>query len=301
MAIEVERVIHVNLNVTAVDEAARFFTDLVGLSAISHMHADPQDGAGMGIAGPAQWNGYSIHGADLWDDAMIDLLEWLEPPTVGSPYAEPNHVGFSRLGIGVENPGALHRRLDEAGVRCLSVPVEIDGRWFFCAPNADGTVLEFAGGAREPALQFVNINCSDLHRSADWYRRHLGFTDIGPVRDYRGDGAPWGSDGNVRWRALHLALPGREDRFGVQLTEWLDPVPCGEPYRAPNHAGLYRLALAVADARDSYRRLLTEGVDCPYEPVWLDMGPEIPIEGLWALFFRDPDGICVELIQNPQL
>jgi hypothetical protein len=31
------------------------------------------------------------------------------------------------------------------------------------------------------------------------------------------------------------------------------------------------------------------------------MGPEIPIDGLWALFFRDPDGSCLELIESPRV
>jgi hypothetical protein len=31
------------------------------------------------------------------------------------------------------------------------------------------------------------------------------------------------------------------------------------------------------------------------------MGPEIPIEGLYAVFFRDPDGTCLELIERPRI
>jgi hypothetical protein len=31
------------------------------------------------------------------------------------------------------------------------------------------------------------------------------------------------------------------------------------------------------------------------------MGPGIPVDGLWAVFFRDPDGTCLELIQRPAL
>jgi hypothetical protein len=31
------------------------------------------------------------------------------------------------------------------------------------------------------------------------------------------------------------------------------------------------------------------------------MGPEVPVAGLWAVFFRDPDGTCLELIQRPEL
>jgi hypothetical protein len=31
------------------------------------------------------------------------------------------------------------------------------------------------------------------------------------------------------------------------------------------------------------------------------MGPEIPVDGVWAVFFEDPDGTCLELIETPKL
>ena len=37
-------------------------------------------------------------------------------------------------------------------------------------------------------------------------------------------------------------------------------------------------------------------------PCHLEMGPDVPIEGgLNAVFFRDPDGTCLELIETPRL
>jgi hypothetical protein len=56
----------------------------------------------------------------------------------------------------------------------------------------------------------------------------------------------------------------------------------------------------VDDAHACYEELQRLGVKCG-PPVWLDMGPEIPIEGLWALFFPDPDGTCLELIETPTI
>jgi hypothetical protein len=31
------------------------------------------------------------------------------------------------------------------------------------------------------------------------------------------------------------------------------------------------------------------------------MGPEIPVDGVWALFFPEPDGACLELIETPKI
>jgi hypothetical protein len=58
------------------------------------------------------------------------------------------------------------------------------------------------------------------------------------------------------------------------------------------------MAFLVADAHQAHAELLGLGVDAP-APVFLDMGPEIPVDGVWAVFFRDPDGACLEFIQSP--
>jgi hypothetical protein len=55
----------------------------------------------------------------------------------------------------------------------------------------------------------------------------------------------------------------------------------------------------VEDIQRSYQELKLQGVECE-PPVFLDMGPEIPIDGVWAVFFPDPDGTCMELIETPK-
>ena len=70
------------------------------------------------------------------------------------------------------------------------------------------------------------------------------------------------------------------------------------PYPSANHLGIYRMAFLVDDAVAAHADLVAHGVTAR-PPVWLDMGPTIPIDGLWAVFFADPDGTCLELIQAP--
>ena len=53
------------------------------------------------------------------------------------------------------------------------------------------------------------------------------------------------------------------------------------------------LALLVARRLGLRTRLLAQA------ETGLEMGPEVPIAGLWAVFFRDPDGTCLELIERP--
>ena len=63
-------------------------------------------------------------------------------------------------------------------------------------------------------------------------------------------------------------------------------------------AEAFRVAFLVVDARAAHAELQRLGVDCP-PPAFLDLGPEVPIDGVWAVFFRDPDGACLELIEIP--
>jgi catechol 2,3-dioxygenase-like lactoylglutathione lyase family enzyme len=75
----------------------------------------------------------------------------------------------------------------------------------------------------------------------------------------------------------------------------------GRPLEAANHLGLFRMAFMVDDAKASCAELDRQGV-AHSGPCHLDMGPDVPIEGgLYAVFFRDPDGTCLELIQTPRL
>ena len=54
----------------------------------------------------------------------------------------------------------------------------------------------------------------------------------------------------------------------------------------------------MQDAAASCEELRRLGVPCS-DPVFLDMGPDIPVDGVWAVFFPDPDGTCLELIEAP--
>lgn len=303
MAIAAQRIIHVNLNVASLAPARQLFTEYLGLQAMAFMHADPQDGSGMGLAGQVQWHGTSIHGSRLWDASMIDLLEWQLPATTGLAHVDAWHTGLSRLAIRTADIDQLHDRLSAAGQRCFTRPVTgaVSGERFFCFATGDGAVLQLVEQQCEPELHFINVNCTDLERSSRWYQQLLGFEPESDIWDETLPGEVFGMAGAARTRSQRLTLPDRETDCIVQLQQWLEPSGSGRPYAQANHAGFYRVAMAVDDVAACYQVLQDSGVDCPYPPAWLDMGPDIPVEGVWALFFLDPDGVCLELIQNPEV
>lgn len=77
----------------------------------------------------------------------LDLIQWLEPPFEGKPYPHLAHLGAARICFKVKDIEDLYRVVCEAGVTPLSEPVTIDlgptRQKVFCAPDPDGTILEF--------------------------------------------------------------------------------------------------------------------------------------------------------------
>jgi glyoxylase I family protein len=307
MALPVVSTVHVNANCSDLARSLVFYRDLVGLTPLSHTKAVPQDGSGFGLPGRVQWDAHLLHDERGHAGPALDLLEWQQPRPTGRPALSANQLGLYRLCLAHSDLDALHARLTAAGVRTATAPVEMPldrasgfKVRFFCAYDPDGTCVEFIEQPSPLRLLHVNVNCRDLDRSTQFYQDVLGLAPL-MARSQPGDvdGAGLGFPGKCRFRADFLALPGRPDLI-VDLLEWLDPLPIGAPAAQANQLGFFRLAYLVEDARACCAELDRLGV-AHSGPRWLDMGPEVPIDGLHAVFFRDPDGTCLELIERPRV
>jgi catechol 2,3-dioxygenase-like lactoylglutathione lyase family enzyme len=307
MALSLLSTTHVNVNCSSLDRSLAFYQGLVGLVPVSHTNPVPQDGAAFGLEGRVQWDAHLLHDSRGVMGPAVDLLEWKQPAPVGAPPKQANQLGFFRLCLSHPDLDALHAKLAAAGVRTLSAPVttSIDAGQglavrFFCSFDPDGACIEFLEQPGETRLLHVNVNCSSLDASSEWYQRVLGLAplmeraDPGPV-----DGAGLGFEGACHYRADFLAVPGVND-FIVDLLEWTDPAPVGTPNLHANGLGLFRMAWLVEDAQETCAEL--DRLEVAHSGAcWLDMGPEIPIDGVNAIFLRDPDGACLELIELPQI
>jgi len=297
MPIAVQNIIHINANCTDIAASRRFFETVVGLTAANHLKAAPQAGAGMGLSSDAQWDGYAMQDASGWAGTMLDLLQWTIPPTEVSPGTAIDRLGYAWVAIDVPDVAATIER-----ARHWSVPVittsDPDAGWLH---TPDGLPIEVRrSAAKQTALAYVAINCRDLARSRTWYGDMLGFDTLDEVHARTLPGALAGRAAPVTVRTQGMALPGRPRNFGIQLVQRTEAQTLLPPRTNANAQGLFRLAVAVEDITSSYTQLRALGADCPLAPCWVHLGPESPVEGVWALFFRDPDGTCVELIQTPQ-
>jgi catechol 2,3-dioxygenase-like lactoylglutathione lyase family enzyme len=306
MSLSLLSVMHVNVNCSDLERSLGFYRDRVGLVSQSHTNPLPQDGAAFGLRGRVVWDAHLLHDDRGFASAAVDLLEWKTPAPVGVPAREVNQLGFARLCLAHPDLDALHASFHEAGVVCRSAPVSIPVLQdqpvrFFCCEDPDGTLVEFVERPGPLRLSHININCRDLDASSDWYQRVLGVKPIATrAEPPAAPGIGFGLDGHCRYRADFLAVAGNADSLILDLLEWKDPKPIGEPFREAHHLGLFRMAFMVEDAAASCAELDRLGVT--HSGVcWLEMGPEIPIDGLNAVFFRDPDGSCLELIETPQI
>lgn len=304
MALELLSVMHVNVNCSDLERSLVFYRDRIGLAPQSHTHPLPQEGAGFGLPGRVVWDAHLLHDDRGFAGPAVDLLEWQEPAPTGRPPGEANHLGFFRLCLTHPDLDSLHRELTDQGVACRSAPVSVPvledhSVRFFCCEDPDGTCIEFIERPGPLRLSHININCRNLDASSSWYQRVLGVERIADrAEPPAAPGTGFGLPGPCEYRADFLAVGGRPDSLIVDLLEWKAPKPVGLPLLDANHLGLFRMAFLVDDASASCAELDRLGV--PHSgPCWLEMGPEIPIDGLNAVFFRDPDGTCLELIESP--
>lgn len=305
MTLDILRVVHCNVNCSNLERSLAFYRDFVGLEPVQHTRPMPQSGAGFGMPGDVQWDAWMMSDGRWPAGPVIDLLEWKQPSPVGEPYGAANHLGMFRICLMVPDLDAVYGRAQASGIACLSPPVSVPIQSQHAASvralftrDPDGTLVEFIEHADGGPVQLVhvNVNCSDLVRSEAWYQRVLGLETRGGSAPGPIAGDAFGFEGSCEYQAAFLFAS--DGGFAVDLLEWKRPAPVGVPYPTANHLGLYRMAFLVADARSSWEELRRLGVECP-EPVFLDMGPDIPVDGVWAVFFPDPDGTCLELIESP--
>ena len=141
------------------------------------------------------------------------------------------------------------------------------------------------------ALQIyhVNINCSNLERSLEFYRR-IGFEEVWDIPDCQVPGlGPVPKRGRAK-----LLRYGSEPRGALlDLIEWTVPPTVGVPYPHLAHAGIARLCLRVKGIDEMIAMLRADGVAFVDEPAM----PGLVGNTQKFVCVRDPDGAVIELME----
>jgi catechol 2,3-dioxygenase-like lactoylglutathione lyase family enzyme len=148
-------------------------------------------------------------------------------------------------------------------------------------------------------LDHIALMVSDLEKSLDFYRDLLGFELLSPEEHIGGPVAEMVKVPDVHMREYRLVPPGgvngyqRGEGAGqitLDLIQWITPESPRERYPI-HHVPSAHICFGVEDLPAVYERL-KDKVEFVSPPV------RFTGEGEWhVLFFYDPDGNLIELVQ----
>jgi catechol 2,3-dioxygenase-like lactoylglutathione lyase family enzyme len=263
------------------------------------------DGAQGGSAG-----GYLLHGELIGVSGarggLIDLIEFTIPKNDEAPYARLNHLGMTHAAMHTRNIAADYEYMKAHGVAFLSPPVtRADGSKFAMFADPDGTFYELVEVAGEPietntthivSLGHVSINVSHLQRSVAWYEM-LGYEVTGKLPAFESSEVARAMGFEEKFEIDGAMLTHSEDGSRLQLVQWIKPFDPEPPYPIPvNHIGIHRMAFATTDIEADVAMLSAQGVTFLSEITPCCSGADS-----WGsiVAFYDPDGVIVELVEQP--
>ena len=139
------------------------------------------------------------------------------------------------------------------------------------------------------AWDHIVVRVTDLERSLQFYKEHLGFE---PVVDVEIGGEQLSkilsghAGSEIRGAKARLVL----GKVGGQLVELINYTVTDDSLLPPPGIGAF--TLRVTDAGEAYAACQERGLRPETPPV--------EIEGSRQFFIRDPDGISIELTQPPK-
>lgn len=146
-----------------------------------------------------------------------------------------------------------------------------------------------------------SFTVSDIERSVDWYTDVLGLELVHRQRqENEYTQILVGIPGAVL-EVAQFAVPGvppAHSTHMLELVQYLAPAGGTLGPVATSTVGSAHLALLVTDIHTRYERMLARGVAFRNPPVSITEGANA---GGFTCYFRDPDGITLELLQpSPQ-
>lgn len=157
MSALVKKLLHVCITVPSVDEALKFYRDVLGFVSTFQTRTDKADGRLLGL-GQDDIGIYAHHvltvGADPQQATEINLIEFTDPATVHGEGSLPamNQVGISRLALLVADARLAYEQVRAyPGVEIVCAPKDIVIR----KPDASFTMTWFS--FRDPFGIFITM------------------------------------------------------------------------------------------------------------------------------------------------
>lgn len=139
-------------------------------------------------------------------------------------------------------------------------------------------------------MHHVGITVRDLEASLAWYERMFG---LKPEFVAHGSGPELSAAVGVPQAELRFAFL----RFGSCVVELLHYANDREETfdRSNADVGSTHICIDVPDIHRSYEDLRAKGAEFLAPPLHIEDGP---LEGCWFVYFKDPNGVTLELFQG---
>lgn len=154
----IEYLVHVNIVVSDIERSVRFYEDVLGAQTVRRWEGESETaGLALGLTSTPQkvrWIAHLLRwgGGDVNTYPQIDLLQWIDPPVVGRPYASVANLGIPRICVASNEIEEAYERLRSLGADLISEPLPMNpgtkrgsATKVFCVRDPDGTVIEFIG------------------------------------------------------------------------------------------------------------------------------------------------------------
>ena len=144
-------------------------------------------------------------------------------------------------------------------------------------------------------LDHVAVTVSDLDRSLHFYVDLLGFKEIERHLLEGETISKMAGKEKVTLQVVRLAIPETPNIL-VDLQLYIEP-PSEASNAVLGMSNQGHFCFGVSDLDQAYQDLSAAGVEFVSEPVVFDLGDEWEYGALKVVFFKDPDGFILELME----
>jgi glyoxylase I family protein len=146
----VQRLFHVNICVRDMERSVRFYQDLGFTKVNDFTLDDPSVGDALGVKARKLRGVFMRLGNDT-NAPVLDLVQFIDPPTQGQPYSTLNNVGICRIAFTVDDIDETYEQLKAKGIQFVAPLKKLEGPGgatiaVVCFKDPDGTVLEVLSG-----------------------------------------------------------------------------------------------------------------------------------------------------------
>ena len=145
-----QRLFHVNICVRDMERSIQFYQGLGFKKVNDFTMDDPKVGDALGLKAK-KLRGVFMRLGDDSNAPVLDLVQFVDPPTQGQPYPTLNNVGICRIAFTVDDIDKTYEELKAKKVQFVAPLYKVDGPGgakigVVCFKDPDGTVLELISG-----------------------------------------------------------------------------------------------------------------------------------------------------------